>query len=1021
MGYNVNMIQQTIKATTMALVCTMFAAVASGVDVVATLGFDYTNVVIHIDGAPGAEVSVTDSANGSVDPEGSLAPASAYAYDVQQGGVSIASGAFATGRDEAAADGEWSLPPQQVDDGRLSVNDEARMDFATSPSNRVTRTDMKFIFGGFIDATTLAAPDSGFAGFTAVTNSAAGRVEWRAWNGTWISLDGPVPRPGVEYSMRMLIDFKYAAPRICYLLSEDGGNTHVVLRHDGNAWIESISSAADRVSAVEFKGGMELADLTHRAIDGTDTARFISEGGVEMSGSLAEALAFAPLSAITLLTNVSWPDDGPESGGYLFDMGGYSLANVPDGVTLLSDLSASLEFVCNPNKLRWSGTYDADLRSRMMTSMHVRSNLIYTSGGQWNDNRGPCPIWAVDPISGFAFDEYDAGSERIDCFVEDSAGRLYAPATDQDEDDPERGSFFCKNLDGTWRAMKVWPDVTNQFSADDFDSANLWNQGYAIHTWGFAAWKGRVFTAGYGIAWGEEGSAAMMSNATTCLTSPNRTVEIVTNGVTVGTVGGYHYHRFKSFLPFEDDLFCLPMNYRYYYDPSAAGMEVWRFDEGSGQFVCSTNEWSEVAPGLESFGGTFFPISPVRFAGRTLYLMDMESADAPDPWALCSAVAENHRIKAQHVDLGGMWPQSIIVRGDVVSVLAWKTDGDKVMHMVWESTDGLSFHRRLVFYSDHRMTAFAHHDGCYYFGVGSTLYGLDGEAGDIYRLRDPSQARQIAVEAESESLALPEGGHGVARFRLNARPSGTVVAAVRAARGVPALLPAVSEVVFTPEDWNEWHEVPFAVDNDRIDIVRPGAIVCGGEASQCRWAATRVEVENNDIRIVETPPDGLVDLTRPDGDVVVTMSVGNSSASRVVKVPFNDDTTLTNVTQCLSVKSRPACNVDYDFGGPTVVNAYGIYLRSSGYNTSSFSPPRMWTFSGSNDGVTWRELDSRNCETGWKNGEYRYYSFRNRRAYRKYRITFVHDGNTCAAYMRLSHLEYYRVPQPETSFRLILR
>ena len=998
--------------------------VAVGADVVVTPGFDYTNVVIRVDGALGAEVSVVDSANAAVAPFGPLAPASAYAYDVRQGGVSIASGAFATGHDEAAAEGEWLLPPLQFDDGHLSVNDEARMYFARSPSNRVTRTDMKFLFDGFIDTTTLAAPDGGFAGITAVTNSAADRVEWRAWNGSWIVLDGPVPRPDVEYSLRVLIDFKHTAPRVCYLLSEDGGNTYVVLRHEGNAWIESASSAADRVSTVKFKGGMELADLTHRAIDGTDTARFIGEGGAETAGSLAEALAYSPLNAITLLTNVTWPEDGPKSGEWLFDMGGHSLANVPDGVTLLSDLSTSLEFVCNPNKLRWSGSSNADIQSRMMSSMHVRSNLIYTSGGEWTENKGPCPIWAVDPVSGFVFDDYDAASERIDYFVEDSAGRLYAPCIDQNND-PERGSFFRKGLDGTWQAMKVWPNVTKQFSADDFDSGMI-SQGYAIHTWGLSIWKGRVFTAGYGIAWGEVGSDAVMSNATTCLTSPNRTVEIVTNGVTVGTVGGHHYHRFRTFLPFEDDLFCLPYNFRYYYDPSVSGMEVWRFDEGSGQFVCSTNEWSEVAPGLENWSGTFFPISPVRFAGRTLYLMDTESSNAPDPWALCSAVAENHRIRAQHVDLGGMWPQSIIVRGDVVSVLTWKTVGGKIMHTVWESTDGLSFRRRLVFYSDHRMTAFAYHDGCYYFGVGWRPEGgflyLDSVAGDIYRLRDPALARQVAVEAESESLTVAEGGRGVARFRLNARPSGTVTAAVRAARGVPALLPAVSEVVFTPEDWNEWHEVPFAVEDDRIDIVRPGAIVCGGEASQCRWAATRVEIGNNDVRVVETPPDGLLDLTRPDGDYSVSAlsTSGSIKEYRVIKVPFSDDTTLTNWTQCLRVKSRPACNVDYDFGEPTVVNAYGIWLSKSGYSTTT-SAPRMWTFSGSNDGVTWRELDSRSCETGWKNGEYRYYSFRNRRAYRKYRITFIHDGNTCAPYMRLSHLEYYCVPQPEALFRLILR
>ena len=115
---------------------------ASGVDVVVASGFDYTNVIISVDGSLGAEVSVVDSANVEVAPEGPLAPASAYAYDVRQGGVSIASGAFATGHDEANAGGEWTIPPEPWED-RLWVRDAAKMDFALPPSNRVTRTDMR--------------------------------------------------------------------------------------------------------------------------------------------------------------------------------------------------------------------------------------------------------------------------------------------------------------------------------------------------------------------------------------------------------------------------------------------------------------------------------------------------------------------------------------------------------------------------------------------------------------------------------------------------------------------------------------------------------------------------------------------------------------------------------------------------------------------------------------------------------------------------------------------------------------
>ena len=129
-----------------------------------------------------------------------------------------------------------------------------------------------------VSAFLLAEPDGGFAGIVAVTNPVIGATEWWAWNGNWIALDGPAPRPGVEYLMRVLIDFKHTAPRVCYLLSEDGGDTYVALRHEGNAWIESASSEADKVTAMSFIGDIELADVTHRAIDGIDTARFARRG-----------------------------------------------------------------------------------------------------------------------------------------------------------------------------------------------------------------------------------------------------------------------------------------------------------------------------------------------------------------------------------------------------------------------------------------------------------------------------------------------------------------------------------------------------------------------------------------------------------------------------------------------------------------------------------------------------------------------------------------------------------------------
>ena len=981
--------------------CAALSMPCEAADVAVVPGFDFTNVVVRVSGAPGAQFSLVDSANSTVASGAvpasahtcdvqldvasgaSLVPASAYAYDVRLGGASIASGAFATGSEDTPAAGEWTKSPMAVGGDSYLFDD---VSFAASPSNRVTRTDVDILVENLFEAESLSSPADGIASAAiAAVRSAAGQPEWRAWNGGWVRLDGPAPKIGSQYAVRVVIDFRHAAPRTCYLLSEDGGDTYVVLKHDGNAWIESSSSSADRVSSVKVVG--MSSDVTHRAIDGTATVRYIGEGGAETSGSLAEALAYVPSdgtgAAITLLTNVTWPEDGPQSGEYMFDKGGYSLAGVPDGVNVVVDASYSLEFLCNPNLVRWQNTTYYYYR---LGPLHFFNGLIYTSGGDVNGNVGPCPIWAVDPVSGAFVDEYDAASEELRMFVEDSAGRLYAPYADIREDYPEQAIFARRGLDGKWEPMQIWPDIRGQY---DNEVTNDRIEGYAVHTWDLVAWKGRIFTGGVGLAWGWEGSDSVMSNSSPFLVHVDSML-------------------FNGFLPFDDDLFCS----RY---GSSDSRNLVRFDETTGLGVpLDTSIPLPTKP-------------PVRLGDRQIYMHLRR---------LYSAFVENHNPIYERIDSVGNYCFGVARRGDGVVVVTGD-DGGNIIYLgegchtntVWESLDGIRFRRRFTFTSRCAIEGFAYHDGYYYFGMGTPYNeSRKGEVGDIYRMRDPALDDMPAVEAERGTVVVPEGGRGVVRFRLNKRPSATVTAPVRAAMCVPALRPDVSEVVFTPEDWNEWHEVSFSADDDRIDIVKPGAIVCGGSGSGCVWGAARVEVENNDFRVAETPPNGLVDLTRPDGNFTVTTHLRTERdwPNRVYmwKKPFNDDTTLTNTQQRLCVKSRPAFEVDYDFGEPTVVNAYGIYLTSSAYansGDSSYAPPRMWTFSGSNDGVHWRVLDRRSCETGWKNKEYRYYSFRNRRAYRKYRITFDHDGYTCAAYTQLSHLEYYNVPQPDDAPGLIIR
>ena len=124
---------------------------------------------------------------------------------------------------------------------------------------------------------------------------------------------------------------------------------------------------------------------------------------------------------------------------------------------------------------------------------------------------------------------------------------------------------------------------------------------------------------------------------------------------------------------------------------------------------------------------------------------------------------------------------------------------------------------------------------------------------------------------------------------------------------------------------------------------------------------------NNDFRVPDIPPEGIVDITLPNGDFTTTSSVSIHTDN-----PFNDDPSGTNIANRLLVQSNRV-TITYDFGNPATVNGYGIY----NFVPSDYSPaeraPHTWTFEASNDGRNWTALDARKLESGWTAGEYRYY------------------------------------------------
>ena len=250
------------------------------------------------------------------------------------------------------------------------------------------------------------------------------------------------------------------------------------------------------------------------------------------------------------------------------------------------DLTSSLEFVCAPNVERWPSSEVA----RHVPDLCLYQGRIYQSGGDWENNGGPCPIFAIEPYTGNWEQEWIAGADATYDFHEFSDGRLYLSAVDirerdwnngQTEAESHEGSHFRREADGNWRAYETActkGNISNWFGFE--------YQGYRTHNWDMAEYKGYTFICGYGISGSTNWCETEMFNATPSLTSIFRS--------------GMILRRFYSFLVFDDDIFCFARQSSGGSDFASKPWEEWRWDETQNpkQFVKQDASWSDVAPGV---------------------------------------------------------------------------------------------------------------------------------------------------------------------------------------------------------------------------------------------------------------------------------------------------------------------------------------------------------------------------------------------------------------------------------------
>lgn len=103
-------------------------------------------------------------------------------------------------------------------------------------------------------------------------------------------------------------------------------------------------------------------------------------------------------------------------------------------------------------------------------------------------------------------------------------------------------------------------------------------------------------------------------------------------------------------------------------------------------------------------------------------------------------------------------------------------------------------------------------------------------------------------------------------------------------------------------------------------------------------------------------------------------------------------------------------------GARRIVDAY--WLTTSSKATQAYDYFTAWEIQGSNDGATWTTLDTRTGETGWGNGETRFYDFFNKSAFEYHRMVFNGGGGDDAANSISAELSFHVAADDQAPFDL---
>ena len=160
-------------------------------------------------------------------------------------------------------------------------------------------------------------------------------------------------------------------------------------------------------------------------------------------------------------------------------------------------------------------------------------------------------------------------------------------------------------------------------------------------------------------------------------------------------------------------------------------------------------------------------------------------------------------------------------------------------------------------------------------------------------------------------------------------------------------------------------------------------------------------------RLADATGVDTTDLTSPGGSIVGSATHASFPTAKL----FDDDVSSAGYWQATYALGN--MYAVYTFATPTVVDAYRLVN-----STVAIRSPRCFRLRGSNDfdgsnyaTATWVDLDEE-FETGWTNGESRYFRFANATAYTSYAL-HVDRLNGATDYCQLLEVELYNSGLPE--------